>query len=221
MRAFASTLSTAKPSRRSTSGSSTLNILAAMPTSDLRTSVAAIFTAWPPTVVLRDATVGPESCTESVSTLRTVTRGSGMPRISETIWALTVRAPWPMSVSPTPTSALASCDTCTLAPTTSTPSAPLEMPCSRHATPRPKRYRPSAAGSGGRAPRRASTASMVCTMPTDAGYVCPVALASPATSAFFRRSASGSRPSFRASSSMFDSEAKVDCGTPKPRQAPL
>jgi hypothetical protein len=37
---------------------------------------------------------------------------------------------------------------------------------------------------------------------------------------FFRRSAMRSMPSCAASSSSCDSDAKVTCGTPKPRKAP-
>ena len=56
--------------------------------------------------------------------------------------------------------------------------------------------------------------------PTLAASVCPVGVASPATSALRWRNSSASQPVRAASSSISNSPSSVDCGTPKPRNAP-
>ena len=56
--------------------------------------------------------------------------------------------------------------------------------------------------------------------PTLAASVCPVGVVSPATSALRWRNSSASQPVRAASSSISNSPSSVDCGTPKPRNAP-
>jgi hypothetical protein len=65
--------------------------------------LAASKTAIPWTVVVREATVGPESGTREVSTGAIWITESGTSRASAAIWASTVMAPWPISVFPTAT----------------------------------------------------------------------------------------------------------------------
>ena len=58
---------------------------------------AASATAWPPSVVAREAVVSPVSSSRSVST-RTRTVATSTPVSSATTWAKTVWTPWPISV---------------------------------------------------------------------------------------------------------------------------
>ena len=55
----------------------------------------------PTTMLVREATVGPLSGTAAVSGWATSTASSGSERVSATICASVVRAPWPISVLPT------------------------------------------------------------------------------------------------------------------------
>ena len=103
-------------------------------------------------------------------------------------------------------------------------SAVLPMPYHMQPMPTPRlsgssRALARAASSSARR-QRGSSASRQGARPALASSTWPVAVASPARSAFFRRIASRSMPSFSARSSISASWAIAACGTPKPRNAP-
>ena len=78
------------------------------------------------------------------------------------------------------------------------------------------RPRPGAAGL--RQSISCAASSTVSAQRPSAG-VSPGMNASPGAARLRSRSSSGSRPSVRAASSMFDSPAQICCGLPKPRKA--
>ncbi len=90
--------------------------------------------------------------------------------------------------------------------------------CDITAKPTPRR-RPARGGSAGAA-RCASRTRVRHSRSTQEGTGWPPKAVSPGRMAFFRRSSTGSMPSFAASSSICDSPAKLACGLPKPRNEP-
>ena len=66
----------------------------------------------------------------------------------------------------------------------------------------------------------AATLSSTSRKPTLEVSLCPVIVSSPSPRAFFSRSMRGSMPRRSASRSIWLSQAKTTCGSPKPRKAP-
>ena len=159
----------------------------------------------------------------SVSPLTTVTLANGTPRPSAAIWASTVVEPWPMSMAP---------DSKTNDPSRRAPiltvegfgSAVLPIPYQSAAMPTPRRRVPGLARAASASARSSvqlgRSASRHSASPALARSSWPVAVRSPARSAFRSRSSSGSIPRRSASSSRRGSVAAAACGTPKPRNAP-
>ena len=102
----------------------------------------------------------------------------------------------------------------------------LPQPYHMHAIPAPRRRCRAAAealkasAAARSAFQRGRSASRQATSPTLASSTWPVAVRSPARSAFRCRNSSGSRRKAIASSSIRVSCAMAACGTPKPRKAP-
>ena len=147
--------------------------------------------------------------TTAVSPITTVTQSSGAPSSWAAIWAKIVRAPWPMSDVPEYTTTLPSASRRTVAcdrPVVGPDFSPTAMP------------RPRPAGTGLPQPMRRAARSTASAQIPSAG-VSPGMNVSPRRARLRRRSSTGSIPSARDASSMFDSTAQICCGLPKPRNA--
>jgi hypothetical protein len=146
----------------------------------------------------------------------------GMSSSCATTWASMVIAPWPMSASALCTMTRPSSLTLTTTVEPSQlPMVRLPLTCITHATPTPRRKRP---GCGARLRRvfqsRASTHwSRQSRRPVLAIFQ-PCTEVSPASMAFRRCTATGSRSSLRAMVSMWLLSANCICVPPKPRKAP-
>ena len=221
MRAFASTVSTAKPSRRSTSGSSTLNILAAMPTSDFRTSVGGHLHR----LAADRGVAGGDRGARVVHAVR-VDAAHGHPRqrdaqdLGDDLGAHGARALAHVGQAHADQGAAVLRDLDAGARRRRRPRRRSRCPAAgtppRGRSGTARRSRAAAGARRGALRRRRWSARC----PRTPGRSARSRWRRRPSSAFFRLRARGSMPSFRASSSMFDSEAKVACGTPKPRQAP-
>ena len=159
-------------------------------------------------VVERLALVPQSYGVTDVSGAATTTDANGTPSVSAVIWASAVRIPWPASTLPASTSTLPSALMRTIAVDVLWVPPPSFI---AQASPRP---RPRASGAV------QPTARAVCSSPSARSPsigVSPATYSSPRLSRFLRRSASGSRPSRSAITSICDSPAHVTCGTPYPR----